>query len=200
MLRCSISDLLTYTIATFLILAAPGPLNVLLAASGATVGIRSSLYFIIFQLTGYSIALSVLILAGRPLIAAFPPLSLVVRLLLAIYLLAKAAHLWYASVHRDLFVGKRLITGRACFIAAVLNPKAFIFAFAVFPPFKSGWDLIVYPGLFAVNILVTAVCWISIGVVGGAVLEHAGGKAIPRATAITLTLFALGVIGSIIWA
>jgi len=115
-----------------MILVAPGPTNTLLLSSGIDNGFRSSWYLVIAETLGYVIAISIWGSFLVSLATANPWLLDVVRLFCSAYIFYLATRLWKSTNF-----GKNLnkpIGFRDLFIATMLNPKALLFASAIFPP------------------------------------------------------------------
>ena len=180
---------LSFIAAVGLILATPGPTNTLLAAAGARAGLRVSLVLVPAELLGYSIAIAVWGLGLEPASAALPWLPRVLRLCCVAYLLAVALSLWRragAPVHAAPHSAGRV------FVATLLNPKALLFAVAVFPA-----EAFVHPvafgmwiALFAAVLVPIALAWISLGsaLAGGG---RARARLVERAAALLLGGFSV---------
>jgi threonine/homoserine/homoserine lactone efflux protein len=123
-----------FMIAIASILIAPGPTNALLSTSGALVGLKRSLPLIIMEAIGYLLVISVVLGLLRPVIDTWEHFGPALRVVLSAYLIMLAYRLWYTrSTTPELTA--RIVTGRRVFLTTLLNPKALIFALAVFPPF-----------------------------------------------------------------
>ncbi len=116
------------------ILAVPGPTNALLAASGASRGIRASLRLISAVLTAYLGAILAWGLLLIPATAFWPPLAPLARVACALFLAATAVRLWRGTASLTATTPGGGITTRTMTLATLLNPKALLFATAVFPP------------------------------------------------------------------
>lgn len=183
------SDLALFTIAVLTILATPGPTNALLTTSGALVGFRRSLPLISAELAGYGVSISILLLASRPLIAAFPPFEWVLRATLIAYLLWLAWHLWHSGVALG-DANVRVVTWWRVFVTTLLNPKGAVFAFAIFPPFEGAEDVARYSGIFAVTTMTVASAWMAFGASLGRFALRGRRIQLPRVTAVVLVVFA----------
>lgn len=115
------------------ILFTPGPTNTLLASSGVKVGFKKSLLLIPAEAFGYLIAITFwgLLIERIADHASFFPAFL--KLCSAAYLLYLALKLWQASF-QEASLTLATIRKRELFTATLLNPKAVLFATAVFPP------------------------------------------------------------------
>lgn len=120
------------------ILLTPGPTNTLLASSGVQVGFKKSIFLIPAEAFGYLIAITIWgVLVER--IANFAPvLPPILKLCSAIYIFYLALRLWKASF-QDNHLNIIMISKLELFFATLLNPKAILFATAIFP--NSAWIL-----------------------------------------------------------
>lgn len=112
------------------ILLVPGPTNTLLAASGALAGIRRSLRLLPFELAGYLTAIAGYHQVLRPVIALYPAGPLLAKL-------AACAYLIYAAItminpNPAAWETGSPVPSLRIFTATLLNPKALVFALAVF--------------------------------------------------------------------
>jgi threonine/homoserine/homoserine lactone efflux protein len=182
-------NLLPFALAVLALLATPGPTNTLMAASGAQRGVISSLPLLAGELGGYLIAITVwtelvgAAAAGQPLVPA------IAKLVAAAFLLWSAWKLWASAGHADL--ARRGITPGRVFTTTLVNPKALVFAFAIFPHLGFLARL-PYLGLFAVLAMGTAVGWMALGT---AAARSSGGvltsSRVERITAVALAAFAI---------
>lgn len=184
------TDPLAFALAVLALLAVPGPTNTLLAASGATVGFRASLGIIPAEIGGYSVAIGLLMIVFGPIAAAHPALTILSRLAASAYLAWSAVVLWrHAGQPIGGSAGR--ITFRRVFTTTLLNPKALVFAFVIFPPLGSA-GLPPLAGLFAVLVVGVANGWI---LLGAGLARSTGGIATParisRVAAVALSLFAV---------
>jgi threonine/homoserine/homoserine lactone efflux protein len=185
------TDEFTFVIGALALLATPGPTNTLLATSGATSGFRKSLVLLCGELSGYLIAIAVLIAAIGPIVALMPGVAFALRIAVGLYLLRAAWKLWR---HTDMSLpGQRVITIQQVFVTTLLNPKAIIFAFTLIP-FGGSGDLarsVPWIGILSLLIVMIGACWIAAGAaVQSSVKGGAGAQACCRVGAIALMLFA----------
>lgn len=113
------------------ILLTPGPTNTLLASSGIQVGFKRSFNLVPAEALGYLLSISfwgVLIgsLSGK---YAFIPSLL--KLFSASYIFYLALKLWRNKPEE--IAGQVCISVKELFVATLLNPKALLFASAIFP-------------------------------------------------------------------
>lgn len=188
-------DLLTFALAVLALLATPGPTNTLLAASGATAGLRWSLRLVPYEIAGYVLSIAVLTIVVGPLVAGHPAFSAALRLAAAAYLSWSAVVLWRSAA--DSFAhAPRPVTPLRVFVTTLLNPKALVFAFAVFPALPLP-EIAPYAALFLSAVVVVGTGWI---IVGRVLVRSAGSTATPRlvtrVSAIVLAVFATLIAGT----
>jgi len=146
------------------ILLTPGPTNTLLASSGIQVGVRQSLRLIPAESIGYLISITVWGVIIGTVSSQFPILPIFLKLLSALYIIFLAIKLWKTA---DIQASYNLPTIRAreLFCATLLNPKALLFASAVFP--SSAWltvhNYLVHLAMFLILIVPIALFWTFIG-------------------------------------
>ncbi|CAM4074396.1 LysE family translocator [Acinetobacter pragensis] len=115
------------------ILLTPGPTNTLLASSGIQVGVRKSFRLIPAEAFGYLISISLWGFLIGKVSAQLPLLPTVLKLFSAAYILFLAVRLWKtANAAEDYH--QATIGPVQLFAATLLNPKALLFASAIFPP------------------------------------------------------------------
>jgi threonine/homoserine/homoserine lactone efflux protein len=115
------------------ILLTPGPTNTLLAASGATSGWRSSLTLIPLECLGYLVATTLWGLLLRQVLVAYPLLLNGIKLVSAVYIAKLGLDLFRGALVNPDNAHAPTIGGRQLFLATLLNPKAAVFALAIFP-------------------------------------------------------------------
>ncbi len=146
------------------ILLTPGPTNTLLASSGIQVGVRKSLRLIPAEAIGYLIAITLWGMIIGSVSAKFPMLPTLLKLLSAFYIIFLAIKLWKTA---DIEASFNLPTIRAreLFCATLLNPKALLFASAIFP--STAWltlnNYLVHIVMFLLLIVPIALFWTFIG-------------------------------------
>jgi threonine/homoserine/homoserine lactone efflux protein len=184
----NVVDNLTFLIGSAALLAAPGPTNILLAASGAIQGIRKSAVLLVAEVLGYVIAIAILITAVGPVIVKHSFIGLALRIAVAAYLLRIAWALWTTA--QVAVLDHCPIGFRQVFVTTVLNPKAIIFAFAIVPFGPTGDLRLAAPWLAVLSalIVVLGACWIAAGS-----MIHNRGQHVPifsRACALVMIGFA----------
>lgn len=146
------------------ILLTPGPTNTLLASSGIQVGIQKSLKLIPVEVLGYLIAITIWGILVKLMSGSLPWLPALLKLLSAIFILGLAIRLWKTAT-RQLDLEQPVITAKALLLATLLNPKALMFASAVFP--ERSWHMlseyILHMGVFLLLITPIAFLWIAFG-------------------------------------
>lgn len=114
------------------ILLTPGPTNTLLASSGIQVGLRKSFRLIPAEAFGYLISISLWGFLIGKISLHLPLLPTILKLFSAGYILFLAMRLWRTATVAENF-NQKGIRARELFVATLLNPKALLFASAIFP-------------------------------------------------------------------
>ena len=188
-------DPIVFAFAVLALLATPGPTNTLLAASGATAGIRASIRLVPAEIAGYGVAITTLIVVAGPVIAQHPAAATGLRLAASLWLAVCAVRLWREAGTGFRAAPTPISFGRV-FVTTLINPKGLIFAFTIFPPVPPA-DLAPWLAGFSGLVSVAAIGWIG---VGGAIVRSAGAVATPRriwrAAALGLAVFATVIAGS----
>lgn len=146
------------------ILLTPGPTNTLLASSGIQVGLRQSLLLIPAEAVGYIIAITAWGMLIGKVSATFPLLPTFLKLMSAAYIIFLAIKLW-RTANQDVVLNQPTIRPKELLCATLLNPKALLFASAIFPAaaWKSQDIYLAHMGTFVALILPIALFWISVG-------------------------------------
>jgi len=146
------------------ILLTPGPTNTLLASSGIQVGLRKSLLLIPAEAVGYIIAITAWGMLIGKVSATLPLLPIFLKLLSAAYIIFLAIKLW-RTANQDVVLNQPTIRPRELLCATLLNPKALLFASAIFPAaaWKSQDIYMAHMSTFVGLILPIALFWISVG-------------------------------------
>jgi threonine/homoserine/homoserine lactone efflux protein len=159
------------------LLATPGPTNTLLAASGASAGVRRSLPLLAAELAGYGLAIGLLRFVLGPLVTMAPAFGVAMGLAVTFYLLHVAVAFWrHDATERS---GAGPVTFRRVFITTLLNPKAIIFTFTLLPQGTDVFGLSPWLALLAAQISIIGAGWIFLGAtinqgLGGAARAKAG--------------------------
>jgi len=114
------------------ILLTPGPTNTLLASSGVQVGLRKSVKLIPAEVLGYVISISAWGMLIGKVSTTLPLLPPILKLLSACYIIYLAIKLWHTA-NQEIELNQPTILTRELFCATLLNPKALLFASAIFP-------------------------------------------------------------------
>ncbi len=114
------------------ILLTPGPTNTLLASSGVQDGFRKSAKLIPAEVLGYIISISAWGMLIGKVSATLPFLPPILKLLSACYIIFLAIKLWHTA-NQQFELDQPTIRPRELFCATLLNPKALLFASAIFP-------------------------------------------------------------------
>lgn len=182
------NDLLPFVLAVLALLATPGPTNTLMAAAGAQRGVTRSLPLLAGELGGYFIAITLWIELIGAAAASQPLVPVIAKFIAAAFLLWSAWKLWANAGHADL--AQRGITLGRVFATTLINPKALVFAFAIFPHVGFVARL-PYLGIFAGLVVATAVAWMTLGTLAAS--SSAGlltSSRVERITAVALAVFA----------
>lgn len=190
-------DPVFFTLAVLAVLAAPGPTNTLLAASGASIGVRGSLGLVPAGIGGYLVAITALHILAGPVIAQHPGAMLTLKLAASLWLALCSLRLWREAGSGFAAANAPISLSRV-FVTTLTNPKVLILAFGIFP---QGPLIDVTPWFAGFCCLVSFVAfgWIGIGVL---IASSAGPLATPRrlwrAASIGLAAFAVMFAGSAI--
>ena len=182
-----------FDLAVALLFAVPGPTNALIAIGGARRGLRALPALVGAALIGFVVAVAVLIGLAGPYVAATPALGLALRGLCALLLARSAWLLWRSAGAGGASRGP---TSAAAVLATTLvNPKALIFAFAIFPPLAGAAEAVEVFARFAGLAVVGMTLW---GLAGAALGRGAtpriGAATVDRAGAAVLAAFSVVVV------
>lgn len=146
------------------ILFTPGPTNTLLASSAIQVGLLKSIRLIPAEAFGYLLAISLWGLLIGTVSKHFPALPIILKLFSAAYILYLAIKLW-RSANDNTVLRQPTIRIHVLFTATLLNPKALLFASAIFP--SMAWQrldvYIAHMLVFLLLIIPIACTWIALG-------------------------------------
>jgi len=178
---------LAFAGAATLLLIVPGPTNALLLAAGAAQSIRQCLPLIAAEFVAYGLAITPLLVFHEALGAWRAVGGAVLKSLALAIILMIALRLWRARP--DGIDQPQLVRMQSVFWMTLFNPKALIFAFALFPPVTGVEDLSIKVALFAVLTVLAGMTW----VVAGAILSAGSIRSdrIGKAAAIILCFFAI---------
>ena len=181
----AMTDLWLFLLAVLTVLATPGPTNTLLATAGATAGLRPSLHLLLAELSGYLISIGLIRAILGPVFVAVPWLAIVLKVAVALYLVWIAIEVWRKSLSVE---RGGAVTFRRVFVTTLLNPKALIFALAIFPhePLVPATHL----ALFVVSVGLCGFGWVAAGRTLSAATGEHGARIIPRVAALALGGFA----------
>ena len=148
------------------VLMTPGPTNTLLASSGIQVGVRRSLALIPTEALGYFISITLWGIIIGTVSKQFPIIPTILKLFSAGYILFLALKLW-RTASQEVNFNQPTIQAKQLFIATLVNPKALLFASAVFPVFvwKSMAAYTAHMLVFLLLIVPIAFFWTYIGAV-----------------------------------
>ncbi len=187
------TDPLLFCLSVAIVLATPGPTNTLLATSGAAIGWRASLRLVPAELAGYLIAILLIGILLRPLLAGWPGLDAALKIAVGLYLAWIAWKLWQSGDMTQ--ETGEVISPHRLFTATLLNPKALVFAHGIVPLADPAAAL--YLAGFSAILVLTGFGWIALGAMaGGRARARRRPRLIPRLGATVLSVFAAVMIGS----
>lgn len=179
---------LTTLLAAGALLCAPGPTNALFAAAGAMTGPRQAARLIPVGLLAYLVAIGLLVAGFGDAVADRPMLGGAINL-------AAAAYLGW-SAFRVLQQARSNVTpanASRMFWTTLLNPKALIFAFSLYP---EGAPLLAVQ-LFVPAFVIAGLAWIMVGyLIACRAPQVVSNRRIVHATAAANLLFAVAILGN----
>ena len=182
-----------FDLAVALLFAVPGPTNALIAVAGARRGARALPALVGAALVGFVAAVAALKWFAGPYVAATPALGLALRALCALLLARSAWLLWRSAGAGGAARGP---TNAAAVLATTLvNPKALIFAFAIFPPLAGAAEAAEVFGRFALLAVVGMTLWELAGAaLGRGATARIGAATVDRVGAAILAAFSIVVV------
>ena len=190
-------DPVAFTLAVLALLIIPGPINTLLAASGAIVGFARSLRLIPAELGGYLVAVAILLFVAGPAIETHALAAAALKISPGLWLAAAAVRLRRDAGECVSLTRTPVQRGRV-FVTTFLNPKAFVFAFTIIPP-RSPAAAAPWLLGFSVLVVLTGAFWIFLG--AALARSNRGAPAptlISRIAAVVLAGFGAGLAGAAI--
>jgi threonine/homoserine/homoserine lactone efflux protein len=181
--------ILSFTLASLLLLLTPGPTNTLLGAFGAAIGLRKAAVLTLAEALGYALSIS-LFHAAAAVIAGHSGPVIALKVLAGLWLLHSGVRLWSEPVIPALPQAGAAF--RRVLVTTVLNPKALFVATVVMPelwtgPFAAGL------ALFLVLAMLAGTGWTAIG----AALPPALRGYSYKAAAVVILGFSLAAMGSV---
>ncbi|SAK88239.1 LysE family protein [Caballeronia calidae] len=176
-----------------IILITPGPTNTLLAAAGLRRGIKRAMPLMAAELAGYLIAISAwgYLVTHAANFLAWLPTSM--RIACSVYIAYLAVAMWRAAVSLPTSAHKTAGVS-ALFVTTLLNPKAMLFASAIFPP-SAFADPIAYlrtMSIFAAALIPIGFLWITFGAaLGTGRLAWLSPERVQRGASIVLATFSV---------
>ncbi len=161
------TQLILFATSTLLLLALPGPTNALLAASGAVRGLRQSLPLVGAEIAGYGLTIGGLLLLDEVALGLRSEIGLVLRSAAAVLLIVTAIRMWRkaaAAAARDGAPDGVDAPGAGqVLLLTLLNPKALILGFGLFPPLAAEGRLATATLVFLGAVVMTGAGWIAAG-------------------------------------
>ncbi|WP_196258978.1 LysE family translocator [Pelagibacterium limicola] len=178
-----------FLFAVLVLLATPGPTNTLVAAGGAGRGVAGAMPLLIGELAGYGLAITFWTEIVGAAASVQPSVLIVSKLAASAFLVWSSVKLWKIA-GTDCLPGNGIAVRRV-FLTTLLNPKALVLAFGIFPP-VGFVSRLPYFAAFSVLVTVTAIGWMTFG----ALLRRSGMerltlRGIDRIAAVVLTVFAV---------
>src|SRR5262249_49942477 len=120
---------------------------------------------------------------------------IVAKVFASVVLAILAVRLW-RHADTEIVAASGPISVGQVFVTTLLNPKALIFAFVIFPHVGLQ-ETVRFIALFAILVIVIGCCWIALGrIIGGTAGRRATHRLIARCAAAALTVFAAIIAGS----
>lgn len=187
----AMNDPVSFGLAVVALLAVPGPTNTLLFTAGATVGLKRAAYLLFAEVIAYNLTIFTLLEVFTRLFSTYGMAHVALRVLAAGYLFLLARRLWtyeWSVVHAP-------IAWRNVFSTTLLNPKAVVFAFLVFP--ANSVDLAPYFAGFSLLTLSIGMGWMSLGHFVGGAIGQTVRSTIPRLSSGVIMGFAVLLLASL---
>jgi len=146
-----------FVFAVAVLLLTPGPTNTLLVLCSSSKGIRGSLVLIPAEVLGYLTTVVPLGLLAENLLHSQPRLSMAVRFLAVGWVLYMAVRLKLQTSRANKTVGPVEV-----FVTTVLNPKALVFGFLLFPGLRHA-GLTLTTVIFSMLVITASCIWITVG-------------------------------------
>ncbi len=152
---------LTFTITTMVLIAIPGPTNLMVMAYGLRHGTRPALFTVFGVAPGAAAAMALSFLGLGAILATSSQLFLIMKWAGAIYLIYLGIMLWRSTPDLDgVSVEERSVSCRRiviqAFAVSLMNPKGIIFYMAFMPQFVSP-DAPVLPQMLILGLTVVII-------------------------------------------
>jgi threonine/homoserine/homoserine lactone efflux protein len=116
-----------------IILLTPGPTNTLLASAGISAGLRRSVSLLPFECLGYLCATSLWGLVLNTVVDDYPVVINGIKIISGLYIARLGWNLWHQMALSPEDAQLPSVRPPQLFLTTLLNPKAVIFAMALFP-------------------------------------------------------------------
>jgi threonine/homoserine/homoserine lactone efflux protein len=180
-----VHDPTVFALSVLALLAVPGPTNTLLAGAGATLGFARSLPLLVGELAGYTIAIATYRYALATRVSESGDARLFLQWAIGAYLIVLALRLWRAAPRTE----ARGFTIPRVFLTTLLNPKALIFALALFPAAPA--PVVGATAGFSIMVVCVGACWIAAGAFAIQLTSTRYRHVAPRICALALAVFAV---------
>lgn len=182
----------TFLLALALLLAVPGPTNMVLAVAGAQRGFRRGLPLVLAVVAGYLLTVSTLLLLAAPFLQAHPPVGRLVSILAAGWVLVLALRLWRRDGRGE---APADLGFAALFTTTLLNPKGLVIGLSLLPPAAAGEGLAASLAGLAGVVVAVSLLWLGFGAIAMRVLHRRHPLLMARGAAGSLLFFAAGMAG-----
>jgi threonine/homoserine/homoserine lactone efflux protein len=196
----SISSAALMTLGCVVVLIMPGPTNTLLATAGLRQGMRRSAHLTGAEFVGYLVSISAWGLFLAHAAASLTWLPALLRIASSLYLAVLAVRMWQtASAFPSTSQGA--VGLRTLFVATLLNPKAILFASAIFPVvafqrFPAYFEAMT---LFTVALVPIGLAWVALGAaLGSNKLTKISPAHVQRCASVVLAAFSLSLAWTVV--
>jgi threonine/homoserine/homoserine lactone efflux protein len=149
----------SFIAASVLVLITPGPTNTVLAACGATMGLRRAAILPLAEAFGYIVAIAFFVAFAEVLRENHHALA-IVRLTAAGWLIYSACRLWRAPFDPDPAI--EAVAFRRVLLTTIVNPKAMLVG-TVLIPAGAGTGALAWIGTYAVLSTLAGLGWVALG-------------------------------------
>nr|WP_321882798.1 LysE family transporter [Burkholderia cepacia] len=175
-----------------IVLLVPGPTNTLLLSAGLKLNLRGACRLVAAEALGYVIAIAVWGFFLWSLVAQYPGILIVVKLVSSVFIFYLAVNMWFKCVDFGA-ADSAPLRFRGLFFATLTNPKALLFSSSIFPEsaFRSLGSFLLPIGAFLFVLIPIALIWSRLGRL--LLMNRAGSRlssAVLRCSSFVLLIFA----------